>query len=151
MAQIANRDAERNEANRATDAAKEAADRTANLAKEATSRTTDVARDAAERIGDAGRRMLAGSSEAADTALRIESDLARLWLELTNQQLRHNAETLQRLVAVRDWREAIEIQSAFVQETLSRLADGLSRQLDLTGSLATRLLEVGRGQANRTI
>lgn len=149
MAQIANRENERDETNRVADSAKEATDRTVSLAKEATARATDTVKSVADRTGNAGQRALEGSSRAADATARAESDLARLWLDLTQEQLRHNAETFQRLAGVRDWREAIEIQSAFVQTSLSRFADGLSRQLDLFGGLTTRLLETGRKEAQR--
>jgi hypothetical protein len=149
MAQIANRGSERDEVNEAADAAKETTDRTIGLTREAAGRTAGIVKEATDRVGDSGRRVLDGSMQAADASFKAESELARLWLEITSEQLRHNAETFQRLAGARDWRQALEIQNAFVQESLSRMAEGVSRHLDLTGSLATRLLDTGRSQMRR--
>jgi hypothetical protein len=146
MAQIANRDTERDETNRAADTAKEATDRTVSLTKETTNRATDAAKAATDRAGDASRRVIEGASRAVGTAARADNDLARLWIEVTQEQLQHNAETFQRLAAVRDWRQAIDIQSAYIQDSLSRMADALSRHMDLAGSFTSRLIETGRSQ-----
>jgi hypothetical protein len=149
MAQIANRGPGRNEDQEAANTAREAVNRTEDLGREVTGRTADTIKEVTGRFASTARQALDGSTRAAGETFQAESELARLWLEVTSQQLHHNAETLQRLAATRDWREAIEIQNAFMQDSLSRMADGLTRHLDLTGDIATRLIRTGREQLDK--
>jgi phasin family protein len=109
----------------------------------------DAGRQTTERSADVARRAASGSSRAAQDALAAEGDLARLWLEATSEQMRHQVETFQRLVAARDWREAAEIQSSFVRESVSRMANLMASQLELSSALTSRMLAAGRDQIDR--
>ena len=88
---------------------------------------------------------------AADTPHRSEETLAPmepgaegslggLWLELTGEQMAHNAEALQELMASRDWPTVAKIQQAFIAASLARMSRTISRHLELTGSMLTQLL-----------
>ena len=79
-----------------------------------------------------------------DTIAQIEpgaeGSLGSLWVELTSEQMAHNAETLQELMASRDWPTVAEIQQAFIAASLERMSRTISRHLELTGSMLTQLL-----------
>lgn len=89
-----------------------------------TAAVTDFARRAGETVGRA----------SAQTA-KAESDLVGYWLSLARDQVQHNMDTWRRVLAIRDVRELIEVQSDFYCVSLNRLAEGLSRQVDLAGHL----------------
>lgn len=146
MAQIANRD----DTARAADARKEAGDTNVELAREMGGRNAEAVKDAARRAGEIGRRTVDGAAQAAQDMADAEQDAARLWFDAAGEQLRHNIETFQRLAAVRDWREAVEIQGTYVRESMSRLAHLLSAQLEAFGSVTSRLVAAGREQARPT-
>lgn len=134
MAQSAHRD----DTNRAADAVKETSERVA-----------DAGRQTVERSADAATRAMSGSARAARNTLAAEGDVARLWLEATSEQMRHQVETFQRLMAVRDWREAAEIQSSFMRESLSRMANLMASQLELSSGLTSRMLTAGRDELDK--
>ena len=69
-----------------------------------------------------------------------EGSLGGLWLELTGEQMAHNADTLQELMASRDWPTVAKIQQAFIAASLARMSRTISRHLELTGSMLTQLL-----------
>ena len=52
---------------------------------------------------------------------------------------------MQRLASVRDWREALDLQSDYLRESMARMAEGISRQLNLTRTLTHSMLDAGRG------
>ena len=134
MAQAANRDD---------------AGRVADAAKETTERVADASRQTAERSADATKRVVSESSRAAQSVLSAENDIARLWLDTTSEQMRHQVETFQRLMAARDWREAAEIQGSFVRESLSRMANLMSSQLELSSVLTSHMLAAGRDEIQK--
>lgn len=168
MAQIANRDDARNSADnakdnvkgavdKATESAKNATERTAETGRQATDRTVEISRQTAERTAEAGRqatergtataqRLFAGASRAAGATAKIESDFAKKWVELAGEQVRHQTETVQRLMQCRDWREMAEIQGSFVRESLSRMAHAVNYQLELGNAVTTKMLSIGREQ-----
>ena len=68
------------------------------------------------------------------------ADLARFWLDLVREQMQRNLDTMQRLAAVRDWREALEIQNEYMRESMAGMTQGMHRQMDLAGTMTSRLL-----------
>jgi hypothetical protein len=156
MAQIANRD----DAGRAAGTDSDAVNKTVDLGRDVANRTAEVAgntaeraagsmREAADRSEQVTRRMLGSTSRAAEGVLNVESDFAKLWLETAREQMQHNVETFQRLAGVRDWREAAEIQGAYVRGSLSRAAQLISSQLEVANAISARMLSVGREQARK--
>ena len=98
------------------------------------------AEDLHHRVEDAISDMVDRSSRATNEVLDAEGSLASLWLELTHAQVTHNIEAMQELMACRDWRAAANVQQAFIQASMNRLGETISRQIELTGKLKTRLL-----------
>ena len=80
------------------------------------------------------------SSRATGELLDAEGSLTSLWLELTHAQVTHNLEAMQELMECRDWRAAGQVQQAYIQASVSRLGETMSRHLELTGEMTTRLL-----------
>ena len=84
--------------------------------------------------------MVDRSSRVTSEVLEAEGSLASLWLELTHAQATHNLEAMQELMACRDWRAAAQVQQAFIQASMTRLGETMSRHVELTGKVTTRLL-----------
>lgn len=126
---------------------KEAAGRATGAAKEASEQVTGSMREATERTGKTASRMVDNGSRALGTMLDAENNIVKLWMDTTREQLEHNAETLHRLLAVRDWREAAEIQTEYVRESLSRFSHLMSAQLEVSGAVSEKVVAVGREQA----
>ena len=97
-------------------------------------------REHQQRAEDAVADMVDRSSRVTSEVLETEGSLASLWLELTHAQVTHNIEAMQELMACRDWRAAANVQQAFIQASMNRLGETISRQIELTGKLTTRLL-----------
>lgn len=79
--------------------------------------------------------------------LKAGATMAGFWLQQGNDQLAHHARTVKKLAAARDWRERLEIQSAFLHDSLARLNQGVARYVDATGALAARSREARAGGA----
>ena len=98
---------------------------------EAVTGRTERTLDAAEEHGREGAQARwsgwcsTGPHRRCTTWSKAESDLARFWLEMTRDQAQHTIETMQRLAAVRDWREALELQSEYLRESMARMAEGI--------------------------
>lgn len=75
------------------------------------------------------------------------SAMVGFWLQQGNDQLVHHARTVKKLAAVRDWRETLAIQSAFLHDSLARLNQGAARYVDVTGTMVARLREARAGGA----
>ena len=118
------------------------------------------------RIGARGNDVVATARKdagqtAADTPHRSEETLAPmepgaegslggLWLELTGEQMAHNAEALQELMASRDWPTVAKIQQAFIAASLARMSRTISRHLELTGGMLTQLLARKGAETGKT-
>jgi DNA repair exonuclease SbcCD ATPase subunit len=140
-AQAKREEAERQEA--------EAAERRAREADEAATRPVEAAARGGLRAVEAGAGIAAQSSRqvadaagqvveqtatsaasaatrryrtAASQVLTIEGGLAGFWLELARDQVADNAETLRKLAATRDWREALELQGTLVRDSVGRMS-----------------------------
>jgi hypothetical protein len=109
-------------------------------------RMLDTAKELAEHAPTPMVRLvLDRTAPAMHDMVKAESDLATFWLEMTRDQAQHTIETMQRLASVRDWREALDLQSDYLRESMARMAEGISRQLNLTRTLTYSMLDAGRG------
>ena len=106
------------------------------LAQAARTATTQ----AATRGTQAARHALGIAAPVAHEVLSSERDLAALWLGAVGDQVQANLETARRLTTARDWREAVELQSAYVRENIERTSGLLHRHLDAVA----RLLQAGQ-------
>jgi hypothetical protein len=109
--------------------------------------TAAPAEDMARGSPDAGQQSVVPTTHAAAAFGMVEAGgaLAGFWLEQVNEQVALNARTLGKLAAARGWRERLEIQSAFVGDSLARLGEGVSRHADLAGTMVTRPRGTGAG------
>ena len=71
---------------------------------------------------------------------RRRRPLTSLWVELTHAQLTHNFETLRLLLDCRDWHTLGKVQQAFIDASVARLNQTVSRHLELAGAMMTNLL-----------
>ena len=128
----------------ARDTAEEGTGTTLRLIEETAAPAEDMARGSP----DAGQQSVVPTTHAAVAAFgMVEAGgaLAGFWLEQVNEQVALNARTLRKLAAARGWRERLEIQSAFVGDSLARLGEGVSRHADLAGTMVTRPRGTGAG------
>ena len=98
------------------------------------------ARELPTRSDDTAAQLVDQSVRATSEWLDAESSLASLWLDLTHAQLEQQFETLQMLLDCRDWRTVAKVQQTFINKSLDRLNQTLSRHRELTGGLVTQLL-----------
>ena len=126
---------------------REAAGRASGMAKEAAERVTNGVREAAQQASETGKRLVGNGTKAAGTMLEAESNVAQLWMDTTREQIEHNAETLRRLLAARDWREISEIQVEYLRESMTRFSHLVTAQLQIGGSVSQKMVESGRQQA----
>jgi len=87
---------------------------------------------------------LPAPAAAAFEMLKAGGAVAGVWLQQGNDQLAHHARTVKKLAAARDWRERLEIQSAFLHDSLARLNQGVARYVDATGALAAAASNKGQ-------
>lgn len=168
----------RNESSPGSESAKEGAEKIGSLAKDTAAKTADIGKAGAERVADTAeqarestarlgqrtaataesimsrpmdttRQMFTLPTRAATEMFKIEGQLTHMWLELASEQMAQNAEMLNRLAAARDWRETLELQNSFVRESLSRMTEGMSRHLDLAGSMMTRVLQTSQDEIGK--
>ena len=82
---------------------------------------------------------------AALEMLKAGGAVAGFWLQQGNDQLAHHARTVKKLAAARDWRERLEIHSAFLRDSLARLNQGVARYVDVTGAMMAGSREARAG------
>ena len=123
-------------------AAKNGTETTFRLTGKTASTTT---RDPAGSSAATARHVLGLPARAASEMAQASGALARFWLEQVNEQVASNARTLNKLAAAHGWRERLAIQSAFVGDSLARLGEGVSRYVDLTGTMVARPRGTGAG------
>ena len=87
---------------------------------------------------------LPAQAAASFEMLKAGGAVAGFWLRQGNDQLAHNARTVKKLAAARGWRERLEIQSAFLHDSLARLNQGVARYVDATGALAAAASNKGQ-------
>jgi hypothetical protein len=151
MAQIANTGAEK-----AADTAKNTTDNLAEVGKRTADQTAEVTREAAERTAAVARRGVQAVRRTVEAAAEVESavahrsaeattELGQAFLDLVQQQTRHNLETLtaladavdwERVAKAVDWERVVEIQSAFVRASLER-ATQLTQRYFAVGQAVT--------------
>ena len=76
--------------------------------------------------------------------LQAGGAVAGFWIQQGNDQLAHHDRTVKKLAAARYWRERLEIQSAFLHDSLARLNQGVARYVDATGALAVAASNKGQ-------
>jgi hypothetical protein len=156
MAQTTSKDSARNETVKASDMAQDVVERTSAVAADGIAATTEATQagtkrmlEAAEELADKApspmvRLVLDRTTPAMHEMVKAESDLATFWLEMTRDHAQQTLETMQRLAGARTWREALELQSDYMRASMARMAEGMTRQLNLTRALTTSMLEAGR-------
>jgi gas vesicle protein len=128
-------------ADRAADTTREVAEKTREVTGRVAERTAAAAEDVSQRSAQALRRSTEIGSRAMSRLFQADGDFARAWMDLASEQVTHNIETMRKLAASRDWREALEIQNDYVRETLSRMNGGFARHLDLVSGMMSRVLD----------
>ena len=156
MAQTTGRDSARSETGKAAEMAHDMGEQTTGAVAEGIAATAEAVQSGTERMLDTAKELAAGAASpmvrlvldrtapAVQDMVKAESDLASFWLEVTRDQAQHTIETMQRLAGVRDWREALDVQSTYLRESMARMAEGISRQLSLTHTLTNSMLDAGR-------
>jgi hypothetical protein len=82
----------------------------------------------------------ANGSPAAEM-IRGNGILAHFWLEQAIKQVACTAQTLGKLATARGWRERVEIQNAFVGDSLTWLNEGMAHYAAVTSAMVAHLRE----------
>jgi Hemerythrin HHE cation binding domain/Phasin protein len=124
---------------RAVEAGGAATEAGAEVATRGSRQVMDAAGQAVQQTAASVRRY-----HTASQLLTTEGGFVGFWLELVREQVAHNAETFRKLIAARDWREAVELQSTLVRGSFERMGRLNSRSfetiqavLKVAGSAAT--------------
>lgn len=125
------------------DSAKRTTREVAAMTSEAADRHASKATDVAEQVAEASRTTL-------ETANRGGVTLAAFWLQVMQEQTKHNVEAMQSLAEARDWQEKLNIQTSFFSGSLSRLQDVFARYMELAGGMTTDMFRTGTAEVKKT-
>jgi len=149
MAQIARTGAEK-----APATGSDTTDNVAELRKRTAEQAADVAHEAAKRTEDMARTVQRAAGAVAEVEREVAhqaaagtTKLGRAFIELANEQTRHNLETLQALSgavdwtrfakAAVDWDRVFEIQRAYLRASLERAARLTQSYLEISQAVVT--------------
>lgn len=154
MAQIARAGAEKTTDN-AAELGKRTADRTLEIARAATDKTEDVARRGLQVV----QRTAEMEREVAHQTAEGTARFGRAFLDLANEQSRHNLETFEalsgavdwnRFAMVVDWGQVFQIQRAYLRASLERTARLTQRYLKISQAVMTSAASAaGQRQAKK--
>ena len=124
------------------DAAKQAADRTAEAGQQVARAGADMAHRAMAAVGDAEKQVARRSTEAA-------TDVSQLFVSLVKEQMEHNVEVMKSLARVRNWREALDVQNAYLRASIERMTNGTTRYVEVVTKLATGMASLTRDEVKK--
>jgi hypothetical protein len=154
MAQIA-----KTETKKAPDTAKGGTVTVTELRQRAADQGADIAHEAAERAEDAAHRgartlqRMAGAVGEAQSSAKGTIGFGREFIDLANEQTRHNLATLKALTGTVDWDRAakavdwdqvFQIQGEHLRASLERTARLTRRYLELGQAVATSAVSAQR-------
>jgi competence ComEA-like helix-hairpin-helix protein len=96
---------------------------------------TAAATRAATRVLPSGPEL----QEATDTATATAEDVGQVWVRTMNAQLEDGMATFRGLVAARDYRDVVDLQTKFVSNSVGRLADLQASYLSAVGKITGQL------------
>jgi hypothetical protein len=133
--------------------AQDTTDNVAELRKRTAQQGADVARDTTDRTEDMARTVQRAAGAAAEEEREVAhqaaagtTKLGRAFIELANEQTRHNLETLKalsgavdwtRFAKAVDWSRVFEIQRAYLRVSLERTARLTQRYLEVGQAVVT--------------
>jgi phasin family protein len=116
------------------------------VAKLAAERTAEAGQEAAQRtmaaVSGAEKQTARHSAEAA-------TDISQLFVSIVNEQMQHNVEVLQSLARVRNWREALDVQNAYLRTSIERMSSGTTRYVEVVTKLTAGMVDLTRGAAKK--
>jgi hypothetical protein len=155
MAQIARTGAERPPETAATAASnvaelcKRTADQGAAVAREAADRVEDAAHSGARTVqrmdGAIGEAKLAVAQQSAEGT----ATLGRVFVDLANEQIRHNLEALNALTGAVDWDRVFQIQGEYLHVSLERTVRLIQRCLEVSQATMTSAASAAQRQAKK--
>ncbi|HEX6013080.1 MAG TPA: phasin family protein, partial [Geminicoccaceae bacterium] len=72
------------------------------------------------------------------------------WLELVREQVAQNVETFRKLATTRDWREALELQSTLVRDSVGRMSRMNGRYRETVQAVMKATSSAAKDQAGNT-
>jgi hypothetical protein len=164
MAQIASTGAEK-----AADTVKNTTDNLAEVGTRTADRTAEVTHEAADQAANVVRRGVQVVRRSVEAAAEVESAVTRraaegttalgqTFVDLVNQQTRHNLETLtalthavdwDRVAKAVDWDRVVEIQGEFVRASLERATQLTRRYFEIAQAVTVSAADVARRQARK--
>lgn len=139
----------------AADVTKKAADTgaamTAQAAKGAETVAGNVHEMASAVTRNVARAMPSGDElqEVAQTAARTAENVGQVWVHTMNAQLEDGVATFRNLVAARDYRDVVGLQTKFVSNSVSRFADLQASYLGAMSRLTGQLTAGQRRESRK--
>ncbi len=121
----------RTEADEAIDVAENATDKITTITPDATGAAFETSRTAARR-----------SAEGA-------AELGQVFIDLVNEQTRHNVEVLQTLTQTANWSEVVKIQNDFVRTSIERAVQFTRRYFEVAQAVLSSTVSVAQDQARK--
>lgn len=140
-------------ANATAQTAKTAADVGAEATRRVAERTAEVTSISARGGVEAAQRLVGVAADAekrlAHRSNEVATDLGRLAVNMMNEQLQANVETLQALARAKTWREALEVQNDYVRGNIERATQGASRYVEAVTRLVAGAAKIGRDEVKK--
>jgi competence protein ComEA len=159
--------AERERAKAAQEAertARETAERTADAAASTLRSTVETGREAAKAGAEAASSTAQGGlqlvqrtagavsevqREAARPSAEGTAELGKLWMELLNEQTRHNLAVAAALGKAVNWEEMVRAQSEYLRASFERMNQLNSRYLEIVRSMMTAAASTAKDEAKK--
>ena len=106
-----------------------------------------LAGPALESTRNATTRAADAALKAVETTAPVADDLGKLWLQTVNEQVEDGVATLKGMVAARNVRDVVELQSRFVGGSISRMTQLSTRYFAAMGKLTGDLAPSARKPA----
>ncbi len=165
--ETADEKAERERAKAAQEAeqtARETAERTADAAASTLRSTGETGREAAKAGAEAASSTAQGGlqlvqrtagamsevqREAARQSTEGTAELGKLWIELLNEQTRHNLAVAAALGKAVNWEEVVRAQSEYMRESIERMNQLHGRYLEIVRSMMTAAASTAKDEVKK--
>ena len=140
------------------------ADKAADAAGAALRNGVDAARSTAEagtRVASiAARSGLRTVQRTVGAAAEVEratvrraaegtTELSRVFIDLVNEQTRHNLQAMTALSQAIDWERIVQVQSEFMRVSLQRMGELTKRYVEVSQAVLTSVASAARNQAKK--
>jgi hypothetical protein len=89
-------------------------------------------------------------SETARQSAEGTAEIAKLWVDVLNEQTRQNLQVIATLGRAVNWKEIVQVQSEFMRSSFERLSQLNGRYLELTQAMMRVTAQTAEQQRRKT-